>query len=446
MMNESLQWWYELANYEKRPPLPGDLKLDRMRTLLSILGNPHHYYRIVHVAGSKGKGSTSAMLCSVLRQAGYRTALFTSPHLTQIEERFQVNHQPIRSEELIRLAEEIRDEVARIRAFDGNPPTFFEVATAIGFLHFRRRGVDLAVIEVGLGGRLDSTNVCRPLLSMITSISFDHVKILGNTLDKIAREKAGIIKPGIPVVSGVQEDEARTAIEEVARQQGARLLTLNRDFTVESDPGCVGTQSLQRPRIRVRSAESWPSLELQLFGEHQTANAALVVTAVEQLRLKGLHLPDHAVREGLRKTVWPARLELFSLSPLVVLDCAHNVASVSALVQTLRQWQPRKNRVLVFSASSDKDIPGMLKVLAPDFDRAIMTQYESSSRAVPVEEMAKAWQMVSDKPVVPEPQVANALKRAMESVHADDLLCVTGSVFLAGELRPMLLDRFGASL
>src|SRR5437016_3113003 len=227
--DEVRRWWFARVDYERRSPDPGDLKLDRMRELLRRLGDPHTQFRSVHVAGSKGKGSTCAMLESVLRHAGYRTGLFTSPHLTDVRERIQVNNQLISPEELISVAEIVRPAVEALEA-EGQSPTFFEVTTALGFVHFARQAVEIAVVEVGLGGRFDSTNVLTPLVSVITSISLDHTAILGETVEQIAFEKAGIIKPGVPVVSGVTEPGPRAVIERVAKERGARLVQLGIDF------------------------------------------------------------------------------------------------------------------------------------------------------------------------------------------------------------------------
>src|SRR5437660_11273801 len=218
--DEALAFWYGRVNYERKAPQPGDLKLDRMRALLHRLGDPHEQLRTVHVAGSKGKGSTCAMLASVLRHAGYRTGLFTSPHLTDVRERIQIDGELIGREQLAALMTDISPAVEEME-LRGEPVTFFEVGTAVGFLHFLRQGCDIAVIEVGLGGRFDSTNVITPLVSIITSISLDHTEMLGETVEQIAFEKAGIIKPGVPVVSGVTDPGARAVIERVAAERGA---------------------------------------------------------------------------------------------------------------------------------------------------------------------------------------------------------------------------------
>lgn len=434
---EALAWWYGVVNWEVRTPQPDDLKLHQMRTLLHRLGDPHRRLRLVHVAGSKGKGSTSALLAAVLRRAGHRTGLFTSPHLTRVEERIQVDGQPITAAELTALLGEVR---AAVGAAPPLEPTFFEIATAVGFLHFVRRRTDAAVIEVGLGGRFDSTNVCRPAVALITSISFDHTQQLGNRLARIAREKAGIVKPGVPTVSGVTAAEARPVIELACRERRAPLRQLGVDFRYRYEPGRVTADGLHLARVQVVTRErTWPVLELGLLGEHQAANAAVALACVEELRSAGWHVPGETVAAGLAGVDWPARLEVVGRRPLVVLDCAHNVASAHALVETLRESFPPARRLLVFAASADKDVAGILRVLAPHFRHAFLTRYAGSARGVPPEALAALLPADADLAVTCCPTAAEAWHAARAAAGPDDLVCVTGSVFLAGELRPLLV-------
>jgi dihydrofolate synthase/folylpolyglutamate synthase len=479
---EALAYWFSHVNWEQRTPGAADLGLERMRVLLSRLGNPHRALRIVHVAGSKGKGSTSAMLAAILRRSGYRTGLFTSPHLCGLEERFQVDGQAITPAETTVLLEEIREAIEGkdpspqppprsgegeqragslsdgmlsppLSPFRGgglggrgplaaSPPTFFEIATALGFLHFVRRRADVAILEVGLGGRLDSTNVCSPLVSIITSISFDHTAILGDRLASIAREKAGIIKPRRPVVSGATVDEARAIIEAVCARQRAPLQQLGVDFYYESTPGRVIDTGIVRPQVEVITRRRrWQRMELNLLGDHQAANAAVTIACVEELRQIGLHLPDRAVTDGLREVYWPARMEVVGRAPLVVLDCAHNVASAVALVQTLEASFPPLRRVLVFAASGDKDVAGMFRVMAPHFAAAFVTRYTNSPRALGAERLAELWAAAGPAPVQACATPAEAWEAARQEAGSDGLVCITGSVFLAGELRPRLVAK-----
>lgn len=436
---EAIRFWFGRVNYEQKSPQFGDFKLERMRQLLELLGNPHRRLRIVHVAGSKGKGSTSALLASILHEAGYRVGLFTSPHLVSVEERIQVERQPIGPAELAALMDDIR--AAAPPALE-REVTFFEIGTALGFLHFVRRRVDLAILEVGLGGRFDSTNVCEPMLSIITSISFDHTQILGDTLGKIAFEKAGVIKPGRPTISGVRNPEARGVIERVCRERGSALTQIDADFRYEHEPALIEAARERWPRVRVTTPRrTWPTMDLGLIGAHQACNAAVALAAVEEVIAQGMPIGDHAVAEGLARVNWPARLEIMGRRPLVLLDCAHNVASALALAEALEQSFPLSadaRRILVFAGNQDKDLAGMLGVLAPRFERIILTSFRNSQRCATPEQLA-AWVPAERRGVsVTCANSAEAWRLARAEAKPGDLICVTGSVFLAGELRPVI--------
>jgi dihydrofolate synthase/folylpolyglutamate synthase len=442
--DETRAWWYGLINFEQRTPLASDLKLDHMRLLLTRLGNPHHRLRIIHVAGSKGKGSTSAMLAAILQRAGYRTGLFTSPHLCEVTERFQVDGQPITTAELTALLGEVRRCVEAEGRSGGVPYTFFEVATAVGFLHFVRRRAEAVVLEVGLGGRLDSTNVCEPVVSLITSISFDHTAILGERLASIAAEKAGIIKPGRPVVSGVTAPEARAVIEQTCRERNAPLRQLGGVFHYTCTPGRVTPTQTQRSRVIVTTDRlHWPQLEVNLLGDHQAANAAVAVACVEQLRAEGWLVPEEAVAAGLAEVSWPARLEVVGHSPLIVLDCAHNVASARALVETLQASFPPSRRLLLFAGSNDKDLAGMFRVLAPHFSHVSLTRFRDNPRGVPPDQLADLLRAVEGPPATIYHSPVEAFHAVRAAAKPEDLICIAGSVFLAGELRPLLMRGQG---
>lgn len=436
---EAIAFWHGRIDYERRQPEPGDLKLDRMRALLRLLGDPHLRLRCVHVAGTKGKGSTSAILASVLRSAGFRTGLFTSPHLSDISERVQVNGVPIAQEEIATRMSEVARAVRHLEA-DGDPnrsPTFFEIISALGFLHFDCRRVDLAVLEVGLGGRFDSTNVCEPLLSIITNISFDHMAILGRTVEEIAFQKAGIIKPRVPVVTTADHPEALAIIEREASKHSTCVQAIHRDFDYRRPPGRPFEAT---PVQVVTAAKDWGELSLALFGEHQGANAAGVIAAVEELKKSGLNISDKAVRDGFANVLWPARMELISRRPVVVLDCAHNVASARALVQTMATSFPiAGQKHLVFAASNDKQIPEMLEILAPAFDHFHLTRYQSNPRSADPEFVEKLLSSLNKRGARKYRSTEDAWSSAWAQVGPDDGIVVAGSVFLAGELRPSLL-------
>ena len=282
--HEALDFWFRRVDFELKTPQAADLRLDRIRRLLELLGNPQDRLTIFHLAGSKGKGSTSAMLASMYRQGGYRVGLFTSPHLVQVAERIQIDGLPISNHDLTNLLMEIKTVSQETRSSGETLAaslTFFEIATALGFLHFARQQVDVAVIEVGLGGRFDATNVCQPRVSIITSISFDHVQVLGATLSAIAREKAGIIKPGRQVVSGVVNLEARAVIQAVCAERNAPLRELGRDFQVEYRPAPMDRDREAWPQASIQLGQlRYDNLSLGLLGEHQAVNAALAVAAV----------------------------------------------------------------------------------------------------------------------------------------------------------------------
>jgi dihydrofolate synthase/folylpolyglutamate synthase len=461
---QALAFWYARIDYERASPKKADLTLERMRAILRALGNPHERYPIIHVAGSKGKGSTSAMLATILTRAGYRTGLFTSPHLCRVEERVQIDGVPISPDELADVFTEIStvtgassSAAAGSTGFaDPRLATFFELGTALGFLHFARSDVDVAVVEVGLGGRFDSTNVCQPVVAVITSISLDHTQILGDRLDAIAMEKAGIIKPGAPALSGARAPEARTVLESICTDRGVRLRQLDIDFHYHYEPGAVrnevamgnGVSSpLVTPaRIQVRTEQqAWPEMELGLLGNHQAANAAVAVACVEELRRKDFRISDEDVGAGLAAVRWPARLEVLSRRPMVVLDCAHNVASARALVDTLLTSFPPGRRLLVFAASQDKDVRGILEVFAPHFAHAYFTHFTSNPRAIPAEQLPEMLEPVAELPFSVCPAPAEAWRAARASAGPEDIVCITGSVYLAGELRSLLLSESPAA-
>ena len=388
----SIAYLYDRINYEQVPVVrPRRLNLENMRLLLEHLGNPHTRIPVVHIAGTKGKGSTSSMVASILTKAGYRTGLYTSPHLSCLEERFAVDGVCCSRDALVDLTEQLRPVVSlvdrEIQATGSDVTlTFFEITTAIAWLYFVRQQVDIAVLEVGMGGRLDSTNLCNPLVTVITSISFDHTKQLGNTLAAIG-EKAGIIKPGVPIVSGVEDPAVKAVVEQSARAARAPLISLGNDFFAgQPDRGNSQETELEnRLDYRVIGAgqrRSLGNIELGLLGDHQRRNAAVALAALGCLQDKGWHVAESAIRYGLAQVRCPARIEICRRKPFVVMDTAHNVASIAALVDTLNQQFPGKRRVLLFAASRDKDVRGMLRLLVPQFDEIVLTQFLTNPRAV----------------------------------------------------------------
>lgn len=449
-------------NYERSAVLPyGEryLKLDRMRTVLRRLGNPEAGLPIVHIAGTKGKGSVSALVSSILHAAGFDVGVYSSPHLEMIEERFCINGAPCSGEELADLVDSIRPVVEQMdfeASTAGDPalsPTFFELATALALVRFARSQVDLVVLEVGLGGRLDSTNVCTPAVTAITSISLDHTKQLGDTVEKIAFEKGGIIKPGAPVVLGPLEPGPQQILINLAVERGSPVVAARRDFDFVyraprdlSATGAVGQIDFRMlasdDRVEILAAP------LAMLGRHQGVNAATAMAIAVELRRQGWLISTDAMRRGLAEARLPGRVEVVSAQPTVVLDVAHNVASVAALTACLEESFPPTPRVLVFSASRDKDVAGMLRVLLPHFDRVILTEFQENPRAVPVKQLTKVCRAemkrrgLATEPASKEseslaarPTPAEAWNLARQWAGSNALICITGSFFLVAELR-----------
>ena len=447
----ALRFLYERTDYERSLAMPYSrwgLKLQRMKDLLARLENPQQGLPILHVAGTKGKGSTAAMAAAVLTAAGYRTGLFTSPHLDSVHERIALNGQPCTPAELVQLVDRVRPAVAEIdeqaareHPSDGGP-TFFEITTAMALLHFAACRAHAAVLEVGLGGRLDSTNVCRPLVAAIASISFDHTQQLGNTLEAIAREKAGIIKPGVPVVSGVIEPGPRDVIRRTCRRRRSPLVELGVDFDFHYDPprNLDSADGLGRLDFHCgvgQGERRYANVPLRLLGHHQAANAAVALAAIGRLQDAGWTIPEHAVRAGLGGVVWPVRVELVSRRPAVVIDAAHNVASVEALVRVLQECFSPRRRLLLFATTRQKDLRGMLSSLLPHFHHAILTQYLNNPRALPVEELEAVARDLTGQSYPAYQDPIRAWKAIRALAAPEDLICVTGSFYIAAQIRGM---------
>jgi dihydrofolate synthase/folylpolyglutamate synthase len=439
---QALDFLYNRINYERVQSSfysAGDFKLNRMRGLLELLGNPQDQIPAVHIAGTKGKGSTAVMTASILRSAGFRVGLFTSPHLSKFEERIQVNGQQPTEAEVVDLVNQLLPAVAELdQQLGGMSPTYFELTTAMGWLFFRQQNSQIAVLEVGLGGRLDATNVCHPEVCVITSISRDHTHLLGSELQQIAREKAGIIKLGIPVVSGVLNSPAKEAIEEVCGQRNAALRLLSRDVHFRFETQSNDSEFVEIA-IQETGAEDLTHLPVPLLGEHQAHNAALAVMAIKELSKKGWTVSADAIRDGLRRVHWPARIEVVARNPTTIIDAAHNWASVSALVRTLDQQFPNQRRIAIFAATQDKDIAGLLRQLLPQFETIILTCYRSNPRGVPAEQLFALARSLGGRYVHLATHPQEAWNLATQLALPEDLICISGSFFIAAELRDVIL-------
>ncbi len=442
---QSLDFIFGRLNYERAPEAARslqDFKLTRMEEFLAALGNPQNAVPTVHIAGSKGKGSTATMVARIAEAAGYRVGLFTSPHVDAFEERFTINGLTATAEQMISLTDRLRPVVEE---FDLRSPgegvTFFEIATAMGWMFFQENAVDLAVIEVGLGGRLDSTNVCNPLVTAITSISRDHTRLLGETLGLIAGEKAGIIKADVPVVTAVTGSEPTDVIVERARQKDAPLFRLNQEFRIENSGPQVNGGSV--PACYqfdfVTGQFVLRDVKLAMSGEHQTRNAAIAIQIAALLRERGFTLTGDQIRTGLARTLCPLRVEVVDQAPLTIVDGAHNAASIVALCETLGSV-PAQRRIAIFSTSRDKEVPVLLKTLDRFFDELWLTQYSNNPRTVTLSELETLAPQVLTKPWRILQNPATALSEAAATTTAEDLVCVTGSFFLAAEAKALLAN------
>ncbi len=441
---EALDYLYSFVDYSLTRSFryaPEKFDLGRMHALLSLLGDPHRCCPVIHVAGTKGKGSTAALIASALQAAGLRTGFYSSPHLEDYGERIRVNGVNISHAELAALVEEIKPSVAKIERL-----TTFEITTAIGFLHFARQGCDAAVIEVGLGGRLDATNVVDPLVSVITSLSMDHMNVLGDTLAKIAYEKAGIIKPGRPIVLAPQREEARLVVEQIAQERKAPLSEVGKDYfyapwshSLDGQTFLVwqaSEQALVDEFIESGGQAPWEPLRMRipLLGYHQVQNAATAFTALQAAKQQGLPVSEAAIREGFQKVQWQGRFEVLQRNPILIVDSAHNQDSALKLRLTIDDYLPGRPVILLFGASEDKDIRGMFAELLPRVRRLVATQ-SVHPRAM------DAYQLVSlahtfgcpAQAILP---VEAALAAAVDLAEREEAVVVAaGSLFIAAAVR-----------
>ena len=429
----ALAYLRQLTNYETPQSAPWNaphFNLDAFEAFLQTLGAPHRAFAAAHIAGSKGKGSTAAMTAAMLQQAGFRTGLISSPHLVSIRERTQINREWISPEDFAGLVAELRDHVDRfVDAQQGRRLTFFEFNTALSFLHFARQQVDIAVVEVGLGGRLDSTNALMPQVAAITPIELEHTHILGDTLTAIAREKAGIIKPGGCVVSAAQAPEVMEVIEQRCMAQQAVLTVAGRDFhsVIErvSDEGGVFHFS--------GFGREWSNLTIPLIGRHQVANAAVALAIIACFMSQGWAFDASRLAQGLAQTRWEGRLEVLDRQPWMVCDGAFTVEAARQLRHALTELFDYRRLWLVLGLSADKNLAGIAACLSPLAHEVIVTPFQHPRACDPQQLAALARQHNTATRIAPEPMTALAWARA--AAAPDDLICIAGSLFLLGEIK-----------
>ncbi len=417
--------------------------LERISRLLAHLGDPHRRLKVVHVAGSKGKGSTAALIASILTHAGYKTGLFAQPHLITPRERCRINSRLILEEEFAQYVDRLKPSIEAM-ASPSSPPasggeggggrvSFFEIYTALAFTYFADNAVDFAVIEVGLGGRLDATNVVDPLVSVITPISLEHTAILGDTHEAIAKEKAEIIKPNRPVVLAPQVPEAQAVFEAVAADRDAPIDSIGRDIQLKRKDWNINGQTfdLTTPSI------SYPDLFLPLLGEHQATNAATAIACIERIRQEGYKVPRTSIYGGLKEVHWAGRMQVVGQSPVILLDGAHSPISAEALCTAIREVFRYRRLILVVGLMRDKDLQAIGQILCPFADEIITTQAFDNPRVTPAEEIAEAWSEIGANFHVC-PSVREAVSLAQSIATVSDLICIAGSIYIVGEAMKVL--------
>lgn len=425
-------------NYERVAAnrlVPRNFQLDRMRQLLALIDSPEKRVPAIHVAGTKGKGSTAVMIAEMLQASGRKVGLFTSPHINRFEERMTVNSQLPTPEKITELINRLIEPVAQLDAkSDDLRPTYFEIINALAWLFFCDQKTEIDVLEVGLGGRLDSTNVCHPVITVITNIGFDHMHLLGKTLGEIAKEKSGILKKGVPLVCGETDPKVFAEIESIANEQNCPVWQRDREVTM-SYHRAANSVDVKTP------FRQYLSMPLPLVGKHQADNASVAIASVDWLRNLDWPISETEIRNGLAAVNWPLRFERLRQSPDVIVDAAHNESSVRSLCETIDAECSATKRILIFSASRDKDIETIASDLFPHFDEIILTAFVGNPRAVSVDELSERVTLPSESKSIVHTATTPfaAWELATQLANDDDLICATGSFFLAAEIRAIVL-------
>ena len=437
-----MKYLFERTDYERQQRLRYNVTtfdLDRMHKLLKGLGNPHKKTETVHIAGTKGKGSTATMLARMVEANGYSVGLYTSPHVTSLHERIAINSEMVSRKDMLSLINRIHRTVEKMAVGDDSP-TFFEIMTALAFMHFADKNVDLAIIETGLGGRLDSTNVIEPSVVGITSISIDHQNLLGEDIGSIAKEKAGVMKKGIPVVTVEQDPQAMRALKRQASAVKAPLSVTGHDidfsyrFESSREHGphtriCVTTETSKFEHLRV-----------PLPGEHQAINCGLALAMLDKLKNQGYEIDDKKAIRGLRKVRMTGRMEIIYEDPRIIVDTAHNASSIRALIQAIGQHVPYDSMVVIFGCNADKDVRGMLQQLQFGADKVIFTR-SNSPKAVFPQDLAEMYEEVCGKMCQTAMCITEAIRTANSAVTREDLICITGSFYPVGQAKELLQKR-----
>ncbi len=408
---EALNYIYSLQKFGIK------FGLSKTEDILKAFGDPHKQKTYVHIAGTNGKGSVAAFIASVLKEAGYKVGLYTSPHLVRFTERFRINGEEIEKEEAAELIFELKKSFS-----PKEPPTFFEAATAMAIIYFARHETDIDIMEVGMGGRLDATNVIHPVVSVITNIGLDHQQYLGPRLIDIAKEKAGIIKNGVDLVTGVTQPALACFFKEVASSKDAPFFRVGTDIRYRNRNGFVDYYGIKA---------TFKGLKTEMDGLFQARNVAISLGVVELLREKGFRIEDKCIYHGIKKTFWPGRMHTVSDSPLIILDGAHNCYAMRMLSKSIKQRYPDKKLILVLGIMKDKDIKSILGAIVPKSDYVIYTRPVYSRAAEP--ELLRSYAVRFNKKGEVIPRLTDALERAKDIATPNDLILVTGSLFTVGE-------------
>ncbi|WP_142690215.1 bifunctional folylpolyglutamate synthase/dihydrofolate synthase [Clostridium tertium] len=408
--------------------------LERTERLLELLGNPHKKLNLIHIAGTNGKGSTSSILGKVLIEHGYKVGFFNSPHLEEIEETIRINDESIPEEDLVYLLEEIKPYVNKVVEEGYKHPTEFEVLTCIMFLYLYRQKVDFGVIEVGLGGRLDSTNVIKPILSIITSISLDHTNILGNTIQEITNEKAGIIKDAIPVITCNQKDEALYIIKNKALLTKSKLTIVDSNDFVFLE---IVNDDIPYQRVSVNFNNNKYTLDLALLGKHQIINLSLAIKALEELeKLNYIKVNINKLYKGVKNVKWKGRLEVLKKDPFIVIDGAHNIAGIEFLKSNIEEYFKYKNLYLILGILADKNVEEIVKIIAP-VATEVYTVTANSIRAASANELKEVVLEYNNNCIAFD-DYDKAIKLSLSKANKDDLIVAAGSLYMIGEIRKQI--------
>ncbi len=431
----AIDYLFERTDYEKQERLRYNVttfNLERMEKLLSLIGNPHKKIHTVHIAGTKGKGSTATMLAKMLEANGYKVGLYTSPHVVHLHERIVVNSQMISDSQMRGLLNRLYDPVEKLSKTD--PPTFFEIMTALAFMHFVDKSVDIAVIETGLGGRLDSTNVIKPEVVGITNLSIDHPHQLGDTIDNIAKEKAGVFKRGVPVITVQQEPAAMRVLRSHANAVKAPLSVTGSDIDFSHR---FETSREHGPHTRIcltTPTSKFEHLRVPLHGRHQAINCGLALAMLDKLKSSGYKIDNEKATEGLHRVSLAGRMEMICDDPRIMIDAAHNAASIRALIYAIGQNIPYDSMVVIFGCNNDKDVTGMLRELQYGADKVIFTR-SNSAKAMSPQELADKYAEICGKMYQTAASLGEALGLAKSAVSKEDLICITGSFYLIGQAK-----------